>query len=745
MEFGLELSSNNPLDMLRLKNVEAQESLAIHGAMNEFRERGDVKFMPVNQRVPAGWRMIERDGGRYGTVYGEYDPETRSLPIKGYWIAKDPVADILQAYTSRNLYSNPMVGKLYRNFMGIGNMLNQFQLTSFFHAGFTTAETQVRAGADIIKDIYGVATGNRKMSDLGNSIKAFPTAFTKSATIGNKIIAEHAAPTLDIPTNVAARDLPADMDHRVAISAKAAEMAGITFGMDARFRTHWGDKQLKEWYGGQKLKAILRSPTVLAEKVMWPVMEGYVPRAKAAVWSGMVERILSMNPEKSLADLRPELRAAGNGLEATMGQVGYDRLFINNTAKNVVQALMRASGWTGGTLVWVGGAPVDAARFVTDWVKTGKAPRELPDKVAYTVALLGGMAVVNGLMTYLFTGESPHGMDYWAFRTGGKDSKGRDERFLMPTYAKDVFGWFENPKSLALAKMHPLWNMMGEVMRNKDYYGTLIADPYTSQGQQILDLGKYTLQQFVPFGVRGQMQLAKSHSFKESPGKFIAPQFGIMPAPRAYTNTPAQQVVEDYNAITRATTTTKETAEKKALKSDLMKLARGGDEAGFQEMAGEAVSSGKITRQQVKGIVDESQAPPGMSRFTRLPLEWKLRTMDKASDYEKQTWTPYFLKSIKNEKIENLIAHRDNVVKTLQDLGYDQIADAVSTLEMPPEEPLGNLDLSNLGVQTPTSEMEGMAMVDATIADAIAQSVQKLGQPQKPRKERDYSFLGIPK
>ena len=40
-----------------------------------------------------------------------------------------------------------------------------------------------------------------------------------------------------------------------------------------------------------------------------------------------------------------------NRVDSRLGQVVYERLIAKKTAVNVVQALMRAPGWTGGTIV----------------------------------------------------------------------------------------------------------------------------------------------------------------------------------------------------------------------------------------------------------------------------------------------------------------------------------------------------------------------------------------------------------
>ena len=182
---------------------------------------------------------------------------------------------------------------------------------------------------------------------------------------------------------------------------------------------------------------------------------------------------------------------------------------------------------------------------------------------------------------------------------------------------------------------------------------------------------------------------------KQGPERAALSLFGVRPVPREIANTPAQNVIDEYKQLMRASTTTKESAETKKLRGDLTKMARDEDSEGFEEAATQAVSEGKLTRQQVKEIVEESQVPAGQARFYRLPLEWMARTMEQASDYERQQWTPLMQRKIANAKPEMLIRNRDALVPLLRELDMDKVADTIQDMQMP-EEPLAGQDLTGL-------------------------------------------------
>lgn len=621
-EFGLDPISNNPLDLVKLKLAEMDRSIMANRAIQEWKKTGDVKFNPVTVATPEGWVRIN---DKYGTVWGPPIEGEYGRRIMGYYVAKEPVAEIMNNYLSSSLYNSPYFGTAYRGVMAVGNSLNQFQLGVFssFHAGFTSLETQITAGAEVLKDIYGVVRGNRSVGDLGKTAAKYPVAMVRTAAQGAKVLAEWNNPQMDVPTAIPVGQLPTTKEARIAQVAKAAELAGAGFQMERGLRTYQAEVMMRDWYGGNKVRAALRSPIALTEAGMKPIMEFLVPRQKAGVFAEMVGRIMDQNPGKTLEELRPQIRQAWNRVDARLGQVRYDRLFINNSAKNVIQGLIRAPGWTGGTIAEVGGAPKDAAKFVKEWAETGKAPADIPDRVAYVISLLGTMAVANGLMTYAFTGERPQGMDWWAFRDGGTDDKGNPTRFLLPSYAKDIFAWYEKRAHTLVAKMHPLASIVGEIARNRDYYNNMIYDDEKGlwNKNSALRVGTHVLKAYIPFWIRGASEVAKregglKETLTKHPGKLIAPQFGVMPATRAYTQTAADALMDKYSSRFQIARTPDQ-AKIGDKKRELFDLLKQGQKTEANIMAREGVKEGWLTSRESQNLRKKA-ADPKEYRFQQL-------------------------------------------------------------------------------------------------------------------------------
>ena len=454
------------------------------------------------------------------------------LPIMGYRIVPEAHGTIINNYLSSSLYNSPFLGALYKGWMSTANALNQTQLGlgSAFHAGFTTADVQVSAGANVMKDMYGVLRGNRSPADLAKTMTHWLGSSVRTAMTGDKVLN-------------AWRHPDATMDPRIAQVVKAAELTGGGFKVEHGLQTEQNIKMMRDWFSGHRLRAAARSPVALTELMAKPIMEWLVPRQKAGVFAELANRIIDENPDKSLEQLTPEFRQAWNRVDARLGQVRYNRLFTQNVAKNFVQALVRAPGWTGGTIAEIGGAFPDTAKFFKEWYDTGKLPQNIPDRVAYTASLLITVGTVNALLTYLCTGQMPHGMDFLAFRTGRKDKDGNNERFLLPTYVKDLLAYSKQPGTTLLNKSHPLVTMMIDVLyRNQDYYGYEIRDPHASFAAQTGQSAKYVIKQFEPFWTRG---VRKNLGTGTSAAATVAPLAGVMPATADITRTPVQNEISE--------------------------------------------------------------------------------------------------------------------------------------------------------------------------------------------------------
>ena len=74
--------------------------------------------------------------------------------------------------------------------------------------------------------------------------------------------------------------------------------------------------------------------------------------------------------------------------------------------------------------------------------------------------------------------------------TSRKDEHGNDERFVLPTYAKDILAYARHPLETLGNKTHPLVSLMNDIfVKNKDYYGVEVRSRDASLPVQAGHLG----------------------------------------------------------------------------------------------------------------------------------------------------------------------------------------------------------------------------------------------------------------
>ena len=735
--------------------------------------------------VPQGWRVYP---GGYGEVWarvqrraGQMIPERAdeyTLPMGagrenpmaattgmgyedvakvdawtrvGHRVGPEDVVRQFEDFLSRGMSGNTAF-EIYQSSL---HAIRHSQMAfSLFHAFFESINSvATHAGEGIFDSLGGLFTGNWKRAATGfMTLAKSPVAPFTDIKHGLNINKTLMKEGMGIPGEAT--------DNKLLKDARILVGGGMRPEAESKLATILS-RHFKEAF---KLKGDLglsKRGNELLQGLSSPTMEVVVPFTKQGStmfkYLAEVKRWERDNP--GVAPTKDVLRNIAYECRQTSdfiyGRMAKDNVAMNGMVKSLLTGVLQFPTWQFGTV----GAGVRAMAGAKDVVgkvfdmMQSKEIRQLAmkDRMAlqYVTGLLFTVGMTGALMNYALTGKKPETMaDYFFPKTGELNSNGSEERLQLPSYFKDAIGFSSHPFRTIGAKLASPIHILTDLIHNKDYWGTQIYDPHDWIGQSGIDVLKYMGKTSAPFALQSFEQGAK-----QTPGRFAMSLFGVRPVSRETANTPAQNVIDEYNQIMRASTTTKESAEKKKLKGDLMKLAKDQDAAGFEDAASQAVSEGKITRQQVKEIVKESQVPPGLTRFTRLPLEWKLRTWDKASDYEKEQWQSYFLKTIMAEKPENLIKNRDAVVAALDDMGpeFADAAEKVRNLEIP--EGGSGIDLSGLGIVGEPPQLGGMEAVGAAISNALEQKVGGLGAEKKTglhlpsltrrEKKNPFKILGL--
>jgi diguanylate cyclase (GGDEF)-like protein len=603
---GLEPVTTNPLDLVLLKMEEMDKYILAHRILRTIAENSDaVTLIKAGDKKPVGYEDVN---GRYGfiTIGNE----------KLRYVAREDVAQVVNNYLSPSLYHNKYVGHIFSGSMTAANTLNQFQLGVFsaFHAGFTSFESVISHAAVGIKALSG---GDFKSA--AKYLGTAPAAWINNPRLGNKIVEEM---------------LNKGSHPEMAQIIQGLQMAGFKWQMDTRFRTDSTKKMLDSWAEGRPVSSATHAVNAVVEQSARPILEWLVPRQKFGVFGEMYNKWIESNPNATHEELRNSAQQIWNRVDSRLGQVVYTRLFMHNFTKNFTQLLLRAPGWTGGTILEVGGGMKDLVKYMGT-LATGNNPGEITDRAAYTLSMLLVTSIANATLTYLFTGTPPKDWkDLVAFRTGNVDEHGRPERFMLPTYMKDVYAYAHAPVKTLLHKSHPLLSVVSDIARNRDYYGTEIRNEDDSILHQIGDSLGYVASAFVPFWMKG---VQKEHQRGGSLLTEAMPLVGVMPAPSDINKTPAELLMGEYSAdrLPQGARTQAQAA-KSAAERDIYNALRKNDTATALQLYQKDQAKGILSPQDYMAVAKSSEQDYLVNTFNKLTYEQAVRVMAVANKDEKK-------------------------------------------------------------------------------------------------------------
>jgi hypothetical protein len=498
LDAGLELDSDNPVDLVLRKVREMDKFVMAHRVMADMQDRGLAQFVHATDEEPEGWARIN---DKVATVYGQPTNE-QSIQIDGRYVAPEPAARIINNYLSPGLREKSGV---FRAYLGLANAMNQAQLgLSAFHLGFTTGDAVVSKFALGVNQIaHGEVAAGLK------SIAQTPAAPFTNIMRGDKVLREWYQ--------------PGSQGAELARTVDAMVQAGGRARMDSFYRTNVTERMMDAFRKGNILGGVARAPFAAMEQTMRPVMEWVVPRQKMGVFADMARVELDrLGPEATEDAARAALARAWDSVDNRMGQLVYDNLFWNRTAKDLAMASVRSVGWNVGTIRELAGGAKDFGRAGLDLMK-GKTPEFTP-RMSYVVALPAVMGLAGSTMHYLMNGSAPEDLKdaFWP-----RDAEGA--RWNLPSYVKDVYEYSHQPIKTLRGKIHPLLNTILEMLSNRDYFNRPIRNEEDSIVDQARQLAEHVGSGFEPFAVREALRPDRGGSFGDKALPFV----GITRAPKS--------------------------------------------------------------------------------------------------------------------------------------------------------------------------------------------------------------------
>ena len=618
LEKGLKLVSDNPVDLTVLKLREMDKYLMAHETLNEMKNTGLAKFIKGDGRQEVdGWIKIN---DKIATVYAPKELQATTekgtpigTTILGHYYAPENAAAIINSYLKPGLRNK----EWFRGYLGLSNIMNQAQLgLSAFHLGFTSFDAAISKAALGLNQMLGGSPVKGVTSVLSSPFAPLTTVFK-----GNKVLKEWYK--------------PGSQGAEIGAVVDNLRLAGGRVRMDKFYQTRVTEKMIDSFRQGKLMGGVLRLPFAAIEMSMRPIMEQLVPRQKLGVFMDLASWRMDVLSAKGAGreEIRDHMQKIWDSVDNRMGQLVYDNLFWEKTTKDLGMASVRSLGWNLGTFRELGGGAIDLAK---QGVKIAKGQRpEMTYRMAYTMALPVVVGSIGGMTNYLMTGEAPKELkDYFFPRTGRLDKDGNPERISFPSYMKDVYHYAHTPGKAIVNKLHPALGIIGDMLRNEDYYGTEIRNSDDPIMKQALDSVKHIGKQMTPFSIQGAAK-------RKETGTGIAgqalPFVGILQAPAYVTRTDIQNEIFDTLSKRKGHPTRSQAQfEKSQARQEIGQAHRDGDVDKFWTKVNEAVEKGHIKNDmtELRTLVKNQDLPSDIRAFAQLPKDDQERILTKMNKAE---------------------------------------------------------------------------------------------------------------
>lgn len=619
LKAGGKLITDNPAKLVLLNAQDSLKFIAANRAWEGLKKTGTVQYIKPGKRAPLDYVRIN------DSISKVYFPTKSGLVKGGEWYVQKDVAKLINNYLSRDYIRENELGKAALDFK-MATTAIELSLSPF-HAVFETFEN--------ISSSFGLgmakALSGRVLEGTKDFALAVPSAIT-TARLGGKI-KKFAQSEKDF----AALDPVAykwfTIQYPTAKSMiEDAFNAGMKITMHEDYQTNFREGFKKAVQEGNSLGAAVRLIPALNEFPMQALFDNYIPKLKM----GMFMREYAFELERRSGDIASGKVSKGqlgrqtwDFVEDRFGEMNFDNLYWNRTAKTSMQLLMRSITWKLGSTRAYAKAFRDLGMEVgVNWWKEGRAPR-----MTLPMGWLVGQALWTGVLSTIIT-KSTTGKYPWQLAQNEQeleknftfpriDENDKNQRLSMPTYWRDFASITHSPKEYAKSGLSGEIGRIGDVLENKDFFGVEVRNPNDPVQKQITDSLKHLFP--TPFGVAN---LAKA----ETKGQAIAGFAGFPKAPSYVSKTPAEQLAgEILSSKTSQGAKTREQFEESTKERQVVKDVRAGKTDLRDAMDAQSIPLHKYAELNAKATMT-----PLQYSIRHMTIDESIRVYDKGDEKEKE-------------------------------------------------------------------------------------------------------------
>ena len=260
-----------------------------------------------------------------------------------------------------------------------------------------------------------------------------------------------------------------------------------------------------------------------------PLFDYYIPRIKIAANIDELHSWLSEHPEATPAEQDRAAQDIGNSIDNRFGEMMRDNLFWRQLTRQTMQTVLLSYSWVAGAARMLGGIKDIGSTIMS------AGGKDLTSNARYLFGMAATYAVVNGVRTYIGTGQAPDDWkDFFYPRTGGRTPQGKEEREILPSHIGQYTNYLHDGLGELGNELNPGLKLIYHLISNQDWRGLPITNENNSwfSEQRWGDYLKYTLGEETPIGIKNFLQGEK----KGSKISTIEQLLGSRPAPRFITD-----------------------------------------------------------------------------------------------------------------------------------------------------------------------------------------------------------------
>lgn len=570
-----------------------------------------------------------------------------------YWVDNKAAIILDNAFKSKSLWEDKGgIGLAYRGMMALKNTIVPIRLAiSLFHPLHVT-------GIDM------AASWSRTAGDFMSGTVGVPKAFGQILRGGFGPLFENVRDGWRIMKVWKGHVPGAALNAADAETLKYIIEGGMIPEMSTQYRTNARQNFVRAWQEakgdfrsghiggglGDTTRAVWHAPWALLSAIQAPIFEHWIPALKSASYIKDVKSALQRNPSLTEDDAARQLalRKIAKSVDNRYGEMAYNTLFWKRYVKDIAVLNTLSLGWQMGFIREYGGGALDVGQFALGGSKLQRIKEGQLDRPLFIAAYTTLGAATAGLMTYGMTGEVPEGMDYINPRTGEKNADGSPQRVTTMFYSREFAalhkhiqnaGVVEGVSKLVMNKSSGLFGLMHEWASGVNDFGQEIRDPNGDAFQKVEETLAYTMSDLEPITMK-----AIQSDVSQNPTKAgVMDVMGFTPEPKYMSDSQTTATVKDYFERYVAP---KQTPYDKAQYSKEYKSLREAYQTGSEKlgdildhMTEKYELSGHDQRRIMKSL--NSDIPPEVRMFMRLPWQQQKDVLDKASPEERELYLPH--------------------------------------------------------------------------------------------------------